>query len=66
MKSLCTDEVITLYLSGIGIHPQKHTESITSLQNALLMLEKMLSPTYNSMLTPKEKAEIPDRWIHKK
>lgn len=35
LKSLCTDEVITLYLSGIGIHPQKHTESGISLRNAL-------------------------------
>lgn len=47
LKSLCTDEVITLYLSGIGIHPQKHTESGISLQNALLKLEKMLSPSYS-------------------
>lgn len=48
LKSLCTDEIITLYLSGIGIHPQKHTESGTSLQNALLKLEKILSPTYTN------------------
>ena len=47
LKSLCTDEVITLYLSGIGIHPQKHTESGISLHNALLKLEKMLSPSYS-------------------
>jgi predicted DNA-binding transcriptional regulator YafY len=46
LKSLCTDEVITLYLSGIGIHPQKHTESGISLQNALMKLEKILSPSY--------------------
>lgn len=46
LKSLCTDEVITLYLSGIGIQPQKHTDSGISLQNALLKLEKILSPSY--------------------
>jgi predicted DNA-binding transcriptional regulator YafY len=46
LKSLCTDEVITLYLSGIGIHPQKHTDSGISLQNALMKLEKILSPSY--------------------
>jgi predicted DNA-binding transcriptional regulator YafY len=46
LKSLCTDEVITLYLSGIGVHPQKHTDSGISLQNALLKLEKILSPSY--------------------
>lgn len=46
LKSLCTDEVITLYLCGIGIHPQRHTDSGIILQNALLKLEKTLSPSY--------------------
>jgi predicted DNA-binding transcriptional regulator YafY len=44
--NLHSDEVISLYLSGIGIHPVKHSEASINLKKSVLKLEKSLPAEY--------------------
>jgi Predicted transcriptional regulator len=44
--NLQCDEVISLYLSGIGIHPAKHSEASINLKKSMLKLEKSLPSEY--------------------
>ncbi|BCG59437.1 helix-turn-helix transcriptional regulator [Paenibacillus sp. URB8-2] len=46
LKSLHNDEVVHLYLTGLGIYSGAGTESGHKLQNALLKLEKTLPDAY--------------------
>lgn len=48
MNHLYEDDVINLYLSGIGIHPEGHSDAGIRLQNTLLKLEKSLPPQYSA------------------
>ncbi|WP_425448401.1 hypothetical protein [Dethiothermospora halolimnae] len=40
------DELLTLYLSGMGLHPTKYTNSNTNLKNAILKLENTVPQKY--------------------
>lgn len=44
--NLHCDEVISLYLSGIGIRPVKHSEASINLKKSMLKLEKSLPANY--------------------
>jgi predicted DNA-binding transcriptional regulator YafY len=48
LKQLNGDEVIHLYLTGMGIHSGGHTESGLKLKSALLKLEKTLPAAYQA------------------
>lgn len=44
--SLYCDDVISLYLSGIGIHPTKYSEANLNLKKSILKLERSLPPQF--------------------
>ncbi|MCX7773164.1 MAG: YafY family transcriptional regulator [Clostridia bacterium] len=46
MNNLDCDDVVSLYLSGIGIHPSKYSSSSIDLKKSMLKLEKSLPPEY--------------------
>jgi predicted DNA-binding transcriptional regulator YafY len=46
ISNLHCDDVISLFLSGIGIHPDEQSEASINLKNALVKLEKSLPPQY--------------------
>jgi predicted DNA-binding transcriptional regulator YafY len=48
LKQLRGDDVIHLYLTGMGIHSDGHSESGLKLKNALLKLEKSLPEAYQT------------------
>lgn len=48
MSSMQCDDIINLFLSGTGIHPDDNSEAGHKLQKALLNLEKTLPPKYLS------------------
>jgi len=48
MNHLYADDVINLYLCGIGIRPEGQTDAGLKLQNTLLKLEKSLPSEYSS------------------
>lgn len=48
MKKLYGDDVINLYLSGIGIRPEGHSDAGLKLKSTLLKLEKSLPSEYSS------------------
>jgi predicted DNA-binding transcriptional regulator YafY len=45
-KSLYGDELINLYLSGIGLHPNEYSQASLALKNAILKIEKMVPTDY--------------------
>jgi len=56
MKTLDCDEIISLYLSGMGIHPNRYSEASLNLNNAILKLEKTVPPQYaNDIKKAKER-----------
>ena len=64
MKSMHCDELITLYLSGIGLHPNESSESSLILKNAILKLEKSVPSNYTDDIKKvKERFYFdPDSW----
>ncbi len=48
MKELHCDEVISLYLSGMGLFPRECSEASLNLKNALLKLEKTVPGKYRT------------------
>ncbi len=46
LSELRSDDVVNLYLSGIGVRPERQSEASLSLQNTLLRLESNLPDTY--------------------
>ncbi len=64
MKSMHCDELITLYLSGIGLHPNEYSEASLSLKNAILKIEKTVPPSYtDDIKNAKERFYFdPDSW----
>lgn len=46
MRQMNGEEVVQLYLTGMGIHSEAHSESRQQLKNALLKLEKTLPAAY--------------------
>lgn len=48
IKTLECDEILTLYLSGMGLHPNRYSEASTNLSNAILKLEKILPQQFAS------------------
>lgn len=48
--ALHCDEVVSLYLCGIGIHPARHSEASVNLKNSILKLEKSLPRHYHDDL----------------
>lgn len=51
MNRLYTDDVMDLYLSGIGFRPESRSDSGMKLKNALLRLEKILPKDYAKEIT---------------
>ncbi|MEN6614212.1 MAG: WYL domain-containing protein [Armatimonadota bacterium] len=48
LNHLAHDEAVNLFFSGIGIHPQQHTDAHSSLMRALAKLECSLPEQYKS------------------
>jgi predicted DNA-binding transcriptional regulator YafY len=48
MNRLNSDDVVNLYLSGVGLRPSEHTEASISLKKALAALESSLPKGYQS------------------
>ncbi len=46
MQKLTCDDVINLFLCGIGIRPEEYTENAVKLKNSILKLEKSLPEEY--------------------
>lgn len=64
LKSMHCDELITLYLSGTGLHPNEHSEASLNLKNAILKLEKTIPLNYvNDIKKAKERFYFdPNSW----
>lgn len=45
-KDLHADEVVNLFLSGMGVRPDEHSEASLTLKNAILKLEKSVPSRY--------------------
>ncbi len=63
-KSFYGDELINLYLSGIGLHPNEYSQASLALKNAILKIEKMVPSDYASDIKKvKERFYFdPDSW----
>lgn len=51
LKQLNGDELVHLYLTGLGFHQGRQKESTLKLKNAMLKLEKTLPPAYREDIT---------------
>lgn len=51
LKQLNGDELVHLYLTGLGFHHGRQKESTLKLKNAMLKLEKTLPPAYREDIT---------------
>lgn len=63
-KSFYGDELINLYLSGLGLHPNKYSDASLALKNAIIKIEKMIPTGYTADIKKvKERFYFdPDSW----
>jgi len=64
IKTMNVDELIMLYLSGMGLHPTKYSNANTHLNNAILKLENTVAHNYTEDIQKaKERFHFdPDSW----
>ncbi|MGF7059025.1 helix-turn-helix transcriptional regulator [Brassicibacter mesophilus] len=64
IKTMNVDELITLYLSGMGLHPTKYSNANINLKNAILKLENTVPQKYSEDIQKaKERFHFdPDSW----
>ncbi len=64
VKTMNVDELLTLYLSGMGLHPTQYSNANTNLKNAILKLENTVPQKYTDDIEKaKERFHFdPDSW----